>query len=663
MKSTRWPLPVLSCALALLLPALGAASPAWVPVSPFGGALSSVARSPSSPRTVYATTPSGEVFRSDDAAATWNRAGSPATGRLADFLVDPDDPLTVFFLTGGGGLFRSRDGGTTWIEIGADVSTFNAIATEAHTPGGLLAAAYFGLYRSTDQGDHWSLVSFPDQRVLAIASDPYEEGNLLAVLGRIELGDAQTTMRSLDHGITWSVVPLVNVSSGVADDQPHFVFDAARPGTVYAFYNRFGEDYPGPVFRSTDGGATWVQPSTTDVRDLVSTADGTLFATTGFGVTRSTDRGETWEAFGPGLFTPRDEIFHLAPSPDHPGTLLAAGTHGLWSSVDAGAHWRGSNRGIPVADAVEVAVAPTGRHDVLAVAGGRVFRSADRGATWRSVHSEFDALEPYALTFDPRPLGGAFGVAFDGQAASLLWSGDRGHTWTARPFPYGCSGSSLCSVEINSFALDRSHPDTLYVGGSYFYHFGGYGPYFIRSRDGGSSWEHLPVLPGLLGVFVDPQRSAVVYGLTAGRLYKSEDAAKTWRIVGRGLPPFTKRTLAIDPQDPQRLYAGTGRGVFTSHDGGLTFLAMNAGIKRQQIGRILIDPTHSNRLYAAGTGGGVFRWNPGESRWTPLNDGLPVSQFYEALALDPREPTTLYAGTIGSGVLRLDLEEFSPEQE
>ena len=115
-------------------------------------------------------------------------------------------------------------------------------------------------------------------------------------------------------------------------------------------------------------------------------------------------------------------------------------------------------------------------------------------------------------------------------------------------------------------------------------------------------------------------------------------------------------TLALDPRQPSYLYVGTaGQAVFGSSDGGRTFSAMDRGLESAQVASILIAPTSSARLYAGAVGRGIFRWNARLQRWLPLNDGLPVKDFAGVLALDPRDPFILYAGTQTQGVFRLDL--------
>jgi photosystem II stability/assembly factor-like uncharacterized protein len=59
---------------------------------------------------------------------------------------------------------------------------------------------------------------------------------------------------------------------------------------------------------------------------------------------------------------------------------------------------------------------------------------------------------------------------------------------------------------------------------------------------------------------------------------------------------------------------------------------------------IVIDPTNTQVLYAAGVTGGVWKSTNGGARWTPLTDLLP-NLTVSCLAMDPRDPAILYAGT------------------
>src|SRR6185436_12192353 len=258
--------------------------------------------------------------------------------------------------------------------------------------------------------------------------------------------------------------------------------------------------------------------------------------------------------------------------------------------------------------------------------------------------------EPFSLTLDPHIPDRIYGTTYDYTSNFPVRSDTGGRTWQVLPFPYSCGGS-LCAVDFGAFALDPTHPDTLYASGTYFIHFSGYGSFFERSRDGGRTWKGLEQPEDLIGLAFDPGRPGVLFGLGKKRLYKSEDDARTWSRVGRGLPRAGQRTVAIDPRDGRRLYVGTTRGIFASEDGGLTFHPMGKGLEGREVDTILIDPIRPNRLYAAGVGIGVYSWNANECRFTPLNDGLPPSLYFLPVALDSREPAALYAGSNG-GIFR-----------
>jgi len=67
---------------------------------------------------------------------------------------------------------------------------------------------------------------------------------------------------------------------------------------------------------------------------------------------------------------------------------------------------------------------------------------------------------------------------------------------------------------------------------------------------------------------------------------------------------------------------------------------------------LLIDPTNPNVMYAAGVAGGVWKTTDGGHSWFPLAD-LMANLAVCSMAMDPRNPGTLYAGT-GEGYFNYD---------
>jgi hypothetical protein len=181
----------------------------------------------------------------------------------------------------------------------------------------------------------------------------------------------------------------------------------------------------------------------------------------------------------------------------------------------------------------------------------------------------------------------------------------------------------------------------------------------FKSTDAGESWSAIgsAVLSGrnIRSVIVDPNDSETVYAGTDGGVFKSTDGGDIWSPAG--LSSSRISTLSVDPQDSQTVYAATnGQGVFKSTDGGATWLAINAGLTNlvTSLSRGLwIDPRDSQVLYA-GTRGGVFQSSNGGASWAPINDGLGDLNIL-ALAMDPQDPDTLYAGTLRNSVFVLHI--------
>ena len=647
-----------------------AAAPRWVQATPFGGSILALAQAPSAPRILYAAAYDGRVYRSLDDGAAWHRRAARigGHGQVFDLAVDPRDAQTVYARTSSYELFRSRDGGATWAQIGPESQAVAAVALDRHHPGTVLVLASPGLYRSDDGGDSWLLLAtFESPYVLGMAIDPHATDTIFAVVNGASAEEAVTVRKSTNRGATWTSAELPE-ASGYRDGGSHFVFHPSRPDILYLFFDH--ESLSGaPVFRSTDGGGSWSQlPLQVTVNGLAVLPEGTLFIATDFGLGRSDDGGATWEpSQWPGFPSgpPYDTLTQILASSAEDGELIAAGSAGIWKSGDRGASWDTSNQGILAQSAAQVAVAPTGPHDVFAQAGVSLFRSTDQGGTWTRLQSKLEGLQPYVIEgFDlhqPRTL---YGIAWDGQADFPVASTDGGSHWSEPDFPYRCGGDSICDVTVATMTVDRY--GSIIVSGSYYFHFVGGGNFLLRSLDGGQTWDSQSPIEGIIDLVVDPRRRGTWHAVSCKGVFRSRDAGDTWQRVGRGLPThlcplhWKGAVLAVDPQDSQRLYLGTlKRGIFASSDGGTTFSSLSQGLPMEPVTTLLVDPTDSSKLYAGLAQKGVFRWNAERRRWTPLNQGLPIGDFGGSIDLDPRHPSILYAAT-AAGVFRLDLDDSAP---
>ena len=170
----------------------------------------------------------------------------------------------------------------------------------------------------------------------------------------------------------------------------------------------------------------------------------------------------------------------------------------------------------------------------------------------------------------------------------------------------------------------------------------------------------------------DPDRLYVA-GADGG-VWRSDDAGANWTPLTDHMPTQAVGALAVDPTDDDVVYVGTGEANFANHsryglglykstDGGATWEHLAKTVFGGRcFSRLLIDPTNSAVLYASITraGGfpelaaakghpgatgdlGVFKSLDGGVNWTRLSGGLPNLSTTD-LALDPSDPTILYAG-------------------
>lgn len=221
---------------------------------------------------LFAGTSSG-IYRSDDDGANWELANGPLTANFTVYankwLKTGNKTLAIFSgtIANGGGIFATSNNGNTWIQGANGLSTNMRVNQIAVVGSDLYAATSAGLFRSTNNADNWQPVT-----------------------------GSQFTM----YGIQGTPTRLVCISD-------------------------FGYQY------SNNGGASWTTvtpaPATPNANAQLILYDGKYFAITGTnaGVLRSTNNGQSWQAFNTGLSgfdATNQEEFHASGTKLYLGALF-----------------------------------------------------------------------------------------------------------------------------------------------------------------------------------------------------------------------------------------------------------------------------------------------------------------------------------------------------
>jgi photosystem II stability/assembly factor-like uncharacterized protein len=277
----------------------------------------------------------------------WVRSHAPSPGRVMALSLTRNGHLVAGRqgeMGIGGSVLRSSDNGGSWVEVNSGLLDTNVVSLLVTRDGTILAgmSAWFGqpgvcLYRSTDEGNSWSRsdngLAGVGQAV-ALAED--STGDLFCIAETGLAGSVRGLFFSTDGGVSWNLTatPLPwNGPNGLLVNREGTLFAAAFSG----------------VYRSSDKGGTWDTLNNglnalPLVTSLAAMPDGVLFAGMGYGggVYRSGDGGESWVNTG----LNSGDVRALVATP---GGVLFVGTQGkgvFWSS-DTGHSWQQDNSGLP----------------------------------------------------------------------------------------------------------------------------------------------------------------------------------------------------------------------------------------------------------------------------------------------------------------------------
>ena len=351
---------------------------------------------------------------------------------------------------------------------------------------------------------------------------------------------------------------------------------------------------------------------------------------TGGGVWKTNDAGNTWQNISDGFFGGSVGSVAISESDNNViyvgmGEKTVRGNvssgDGVWKSENAGKTWKHvglkNSRHIP-----RMRIHPKNSDIVFAGVMGDLYKPTQE----RGVYKTTDVGETWRKVLFSNENAGVIDLIIDPNNPRILYA----TTWNVRRTPYSLSS-------------------------------GGDGSALWKSTDEGETWTNISTnkgLPdgiwGIAGVTVSPVNSDIVYALIEnkkGGVYKSFDAGKTWRLINserklRQRAWYYTRLYA-DTQDENILYVLNVR-YHKSTDGGRTYKTYNAPHGDHH--DLWIAPEDNQRMIIGDDGGAQISFDAGENWSTYMNQ--PTSQFYR-VTTDNHFPYRILAAQQDNSTVRI----------
>jgi photosystem II stability/assembly factor-like uncharacterized protein len=548
------------------------------------------------------------LYKTADGGKTWNKIldGGEWAG-VSDVVMDPRNPDVLIasvwqrarrqfgYIAGGpeSGLHRSTDGGETWTRsqrglpsgdlgrIGLAISPVDPDVVYAIVE----AASNGGFYRSQNNGVRWERMS--DRVTIGlyyqeIEADPVKVDRVYAMDTYNWISDdGGSTFERLgeqnkhvDNQALW-IDP---------DDNNHLILGC--DGGLYESFDR-GATYD--WFQNLPLGQFYrveVDSTRPFYRVFGGTQDNSSVGGPSRTRTRSGARNSDW------FLTQGGDGFYSRVDPTDPNIVYAESQHAGLTRFNLATGERVSIR--PEGDLDEALVwhwdAPLiiSPHSPsrLYFAANRIFRSDDRGSSWRTVSPDLTrqidrnrlkimgrvwGVDAVAKNASTSIWGAVVSLAESPLQEGLLFAGtddgmiqiseDGGDTWRAIP--------SVRDVPDTTFITDIQpswhDANTVYVAFDN-HKAGDYKPYIAKSTDLGRSWEliqnNLPERGTVYTVLEDYKDPNLLFAGTEFAVYFSNNGGDSWTRLRGGLPTIMVRDMTFQMQHDDLVIATFGRGFY-----------------------------------------------------------------------------------------------------
>ncbi len=662
-----------------------------------------IAIDPTNPHIVYATTNVNGVYKSMDGGASWARLENHPYVGVYDIEVDSIEPTILYTAARGGampawfteisgdfpdgitfaddaGVYKSTDAGSTWSKVLVTSASCRAIRLHPDDHNVLFAVDLVdGLQMSTNGGDSWSsLNSGLDTRVLtscAIGSDKIYVGT--QGFG-VYSGDFDIDLASATWQRNRSNKPVPTVHNLQIE------VDSANSNNIFV------TSYPGGLYASTDGGATFrdrnaITPSV--VVDYPLQEGYYALAI------NPNDSSNMWiGTWGKGIYKSYNSMLLNVPvglfgkhirqvviNPLNPDEVYVATKEGVFVTRDEGVTWEGLNEGLGTSDIRSLKLASIeyppfeddfeGDHadkwdieegwSVIPENGNYVLQGI--GHKWARAHSE--SWGDYTFQTRIKLLEGSVHVNFRVCDEGRYFFGfHEGGLSLQKQFNQWAEFADLTDNQQH-YNLNQWYDLEVEVeGGNIRVYVDG-----ILRID---YTDPEPLLSGSIAfetldsshVYVDDvyvsleSADSVVYAGTGGYgLYRLDPTIKQWHNLGKTLgggywSPWERRmyqfsSILFDPDVAGRVYYGHfPSGFFISEDNGHTWRDSSLGLGNDGMFSISMHPYDHDILFAGTYNGVVKSVDRGET-WEMKSSGMPSEQWPYTVAIDTDNPSIMYTST------------------
>jgi len=643
---------------------------------------------PGNTNIIYACTPSGGLWKSVNAGASW----TTNTDNLIDISVDDIaiNPLNTniqYIAMGDGdggyagstpstvGVLKSYDGGNTWnptglylqlATTGPSAATIQQLLLNPVDTGVVFAASTNGLYYTSNGGSTWTIV-IPNHDIRDVEFMAKHTDVVFAS------GFDGTLWRSTDYGATFTQV----TGGWSATDRLEIGVTPADSEYVYILAGNVNSGGYDGVYLSTNGGKTFTAKSTSSL----------------------SVNPMGWNDNGSDKATGQASYdLSIAISPTNKDSVIIGGVD-IWASSNDGASFgthditAWDNNPYVHADIHHILFEPGGGKYFLAACDGGVFNvGLSSGSTnpidignnlgiGQQYGMGNSQQKPYLFISGWQDNGTNLSAANsrqwsqvvggDGTLCFIDYTNDK-NQYASYPLgslyaDIGGGGSNFGSITnglpnqgpwIVPFLEDPKTPNTIYCGFTDVYQSTTQGSNWVQK----STWGASNSLAQIAAIAIDSVVNTDVYAggyNSSGNVLEFTStinaATPTWTDISAGLPSdVVISALAVNPKKPGQLwvtfsgYDGNAKVYYTGNGNTATptWVNLSAGLPNLPVNCIFYESGTDNGIYV-GLDGSVYYRDSITAGWVNFSNGLPNVPVDQLVMYNATH--TLKAATFGRG--------------